>query len=269
MRKPIVCLSVLVFYFAGAYIGPASACSNTFDVRSYGAAGDGATNDTAAVQAAINAAQTAGCGTVLGHKGDTYLVYQTGTQYAFGYGGLYPYSLAIPSNVTLNLQGGTLRLADNQNASIIVNADAEIAAGDQNISILNAHDGNGSNQGDPQDTAAILMYGLTNLTIKNVTTDNVRTVGIILVSINSSHFDKLSCAKTYGDCYEFGQTGNSSAGPFQFSNSVIGSMTAKNCVGGSRGRVGNSMAAVMINSTINTDHGEELCSRHKNPGCFQ
>jgi hypothetical protein len=39
----------------------------TFDVKSYGAMGNALANDTGRVQAAINAAQSAGCGTVLGH----------------------------------------------------------------------------------------------------------------------------------------------------------------------------------------------------------
>ena len=65
--------------------------SSNFDVRGYGAAGDGATNETGALQRAIDAAARAGGGTVLVPAGR----YVTG-------------SLSLYDNITLHLDVGAL-----------------------------------------------------------------------------------------------------------------------------------------------------------------
>jgi hypothetical protein len=93
--------------------------------------------------------------------------------------GSFKYSLAIPSNVTLNLQGGTIKLADKQNASIVVNANLR-NGGDQNISIVNATlGGNWANQTDDPglDTGAILKFGVTNLQIPTYRDEQCAYVG--------------------------------------------------------------------------------------------
>ena len=67
-----------------------------FNVKAYGAKGDGVTDDTAAIQAAINACSSAGGGEVRLPPG-TYLL-------SFGIaarGGSGPFALALPSNVAL------------------------------------------------------------------------------------------------------------------------------------------------------------------------
>ena len=65
--------------------------SNVFDVRDFGAAGDGTTLDTEAIAKAIRAAASAGGGTVVFRSG----VYRTGT-------------FELLSNVTLDLQAGAV-----------------------------------------------------------------------------------------------------------------------------------------------------------------
>lgn len=69
---------------------------HVIDVRVYGAVGDGVTNDSAAIQAAINAASAAGGGTVRLNDGTTYAI---GTL------------LTMPSNVTLEGGNNTVLLA--------------------------------------------------------------------------------------------------------------------------------------------------------------
>src|SRR3982751_1693817 len=69
MRKPslrgAILASVVTVALGGravGYIAPASAAA--FNVKDYGATGNGSTNDTAAINKAINAASTAGGGVV-------------------------------------------------------------------------------------------------------------------------------------------------------------------------------------------------------------
>jgi polygalacturonase len=77
-----------------AYAAPPAAGS--FDVKSFGATGDGKTLDTAAINKAIDAAVAAGGGTVL-----------------FPAGNYLSYSIHLKSNITLHLeQGATLIAAD-------------------------------------------------------------------------------------------------------------------------------------------------------------
>jgi len=96
----------LVFLLAGALLAPIAqgqptnepgvARSRAFDVRTYGAKGDGRTIDTQAIQQAIRAAHTAGGGRVLFPPG----TYVSGT-------------VELLSNVTLELEAGSVLLGSS------------------------------------------------------------------------------------------------------------------------------------------------------------
>jgi hypothetical protein len=84
-------LAVVAFLVPmGAQAATAPSAQQTFNVRTYGATGDGTTNDTPAVNAAITAANTAGGGTVEFPAGN----YRAGS------------SIHLLSNVTLQLDKG-------------------------------------------------------------------------------------------------------------------------------------------------------------------
>lgn len=92
--------------------------SNWFDVKGFGAIGDGATDDTSAVNAAISAAATAGGGVVLFSNGDFFL----GSDVTF------------PGGVTVRFDGGLIRPDSGVTATILGAIDANprvhIFAGD-------------------------------------------------------------------------------------------------------------------------------------------
>ena len=99
-----------------------------FNVRNYGAIGDGVAADAPAIQSAINAASTAGGGTVLVPPG-TYLVALTDNSPVAGQAS----ALLLKSNITLHLmRGATIKLAAGQTtkneSAIIRNQNAFAAA---------------------------------------------------------------------------------------------------------------------------------------------
>lgn len=102
---------------------PASSAGNIFNIREYGAAGDGKSNDTKAIQAAIDACFKAQGGTVLVPAG----VFVTGT-------------LELKSNVTLHLAaaGKLLGSADGKQyyAASAIPLTGEHTMGDGNVGLI-------------------------------------------------------------------------------------------------------------------------------------
>jgi len=92
---PAVSIGVvlLAFFAVCSEAGAAQSAKGVFDVRDYGALGDGATLDTKAIQAAIDACTQAGGGKVYLHNGS----FLSGTIY-------------LKSNVTLYLEAGAVLL---------------------------------------------------------------------------------------------------------------------------------------------------------------
>lgn len=90
-RLGLIGVGLLIFGAVALSAPRLSFAAGVFNIRTYGAAGNGSTNDTAAVQKAIDAANAAGGGTVEAPAG-TYLIAN---------------SLHMKSNITLQLDSGS------------------------------------------------------------------------------------------------------------------------------------------------------------------
>jgi hypothetical protein len=97
-RRLIHAAAMLALVAGVVLVAPGTAAAATFDVRDYGATGNGSTNDTPAIQRAIDAAAAAGGGIVLFPSG----TYQSRN------------TIHLRSNITMQLNAGaTLRGAGN------------------------------------------------------------------------------------------------------------------------------------------------------------
>jgi hypothetical protein len=141
-----------------------------YDVRDYGVVGDGTTNDTAAIQAALDAAETAGGGIVLGPS-STYLISDT---------------LWIPNYVTLSL--GTITLANNStltgssNYAMLRNKITNGTA--YGVKIINCSlDGNKTNQTQWQH--GIHLAGVTACVVDSCVVHDVKTYHGITINASS------------------------------------------------------------------------------------
>lgn len=130
-----------------------------FNVKDYGAVGNGSTDDTAAINSAIDAAYAIGGGTVV-FMPVTYAILTT---------------VKIRSNVTLDLCGATLqRIGTNKTMNIVQNYTYNPAtATDSRIAIINGTiAGNVTNDVATQDHTAvagnIFLYGVSIFRIENI-----------------------------------------------------------------------------------------------------
>lgn len=140
------------------------------DHPDFGAKGDGTTDDTTAIQAALTLAGTTG-GVVTCTPGSTYIVSHTGSGTA-GTAGNNPtwrWSLKIPSNVTVDLNGATIKLAASQDTCIFVNENIGTTQ-DSGIIIRNGTlDGNRANQGASTEQHPLIgLYDVVQPVVENI-----------------------------------------------------------------------------------------------------
>ena len=147
-----------------------------FNVKSYGATGNGVTDDSNAIRSAIAAAVAAGGGTVYFPDG-TYVISQNGSSPSGGYCLLLSASVSLLGQSTT---GTVLFLAANQHVAV---RPIEITGTNLSISNLSIN-GNGGNQTEFPDAglhrAGIFTQGASWITIQNVISENNSGDGINL-----------------------------------------------------------------------------------------
>lgn len=187
----------------------------------YGAIGDSATDDTTAIQSALNSGKTL----VRFNPGSTYIVSVVGQKTILGTA--QSYCLLIPDGVTVDLNGATIKLAAGSNAAIFLNSTAGTT---QNIdvSIQNGIlDGNETNQGSASagDLPCLFLFDVLRPRVKNIRVKNARQYFGRFLKIDNGYFNNLNGKRSDGDGWSFGI----SASSCHVTNSYIDNIYAEDC----------------------------------------
>ena len=207
-------------------------------LEQFGAVGDGITDDTVAIQTALNTLTAR----VMGSAGATYLVTKQGEMSLFSNVPLVKtsYCLKIPSGVVLDLGGSTLKLGDDENAAIAINENATGSYGyaeglgytDHDLGVENGTlDGNQANQ--TYEGGALLgeipcvyFVGVLRPRAYRLKVVNGRRYAGRFLNCDHGFFDDLYAEGCRGDSWSFGTSG---ASPTELRYSQIGSVSADNC----------------------------------------
>lgn len=235
-------LAVFSLLVSGAAFAAKEGVVSAQNVKIYGAKGDGSHDDTANIQAAIDAAEAAGGGTVFLPGSATYLISAAGTK-TDAQPDTYSYALAVPSNVTLNLGNSTLKLKANSNAAMITNKNPNLTT-DSDITITGGIlDGNQAAQRydggfNDDEHACIYMYGVTRLSVYNVHVKNAMQYAGRFLAVTKSNFDKLYSVGSRGSGWHFGNNGK------ELTDSRIGEIGSETAAGLTGNATGNSVILV-------------------------
>jgi hypothetical protein len=172
------------------------------NVVDYGAVGNGVADDTAAIQAAIDAAFTAGGGVVVVPSGTYLLGAVTVTGIATGVAGI-----VLKNNVVLQLDG-TLKVKNNAyGIGAFYGAIRSLDTGLTGASIVGKGtvDGNKANQIANTQASNIYLTCTYNVTIDGINSFNSNGMGIQLVPVTGATHTACSIVNTFvSDCTNIG-----------------------------------------------------------------
>jgi len=183
----------------------------------YDAVGDGAADDTSAIQAALSSGATL----VAGVPGKTYLVRHTSTVTVNVT--QYRYCLSIPAGVTFDLNGATLKLDAGQNSSIVC------MSGVTGAGLINGTlDGNKANQTTPAtgEMACVLVHDCIRPRVESILATNVRQYAGRALKVTGGRFVNLHCTDSDANGWSFGIDGGWGAHVVE---SFIDEICAENC----------------------------------------
>lgn len=180
------------------------------NVKSYGATGDGVTDDRAAIQAGIDTLTTSGG--VLFFPSGTYIIGGSGSSI-----GSREYGLLLKSNVGLvgaSVMTATLKMKDNADIDLI---NTYRTGAQSKISLSNLTlDGNEANQGvTPTNGFNLWAYGITDLSLENVTSLNPASWGLRIDMCDRVQVSQITCKHsnaTNSDGIHFVDTNNVTGG---------------------------------------------------------
>jgi hypothetical protein len=233
--------------FAWLVFCRALAAAVSFDVRDFGAKGDGAAKDTAALQKTIDAAETGGGGTVIVPAGR----YLCGTVH-------------LKSNVTLHLSPGAVILASTDNNDFEPYETLPFKSVSDNettyfhyalLAAENVHDiaitgegvvdGNRAKRGGPKTIAIKLCQRVTirGITVRNSPnysisfwgTDYINVDGVTVLNGYADGIDPDACryvriANSYVDCYDDAICPKASPSMGMENRRAVENLTVTNCV---------------------------------------
>jgi len=167
-----------------------------YNIKDYGAVGDGVTDDTAAINSAISAANTAGGGVVYVPQGTFIVAVYTYT------GVVGAASIILRDNVHLVIDG-TIKVKNNAyGAGAFYGVIRSLDTGLSNASItgVGTVDGNKSNQTASSQCSNIYLTCLFNVVVDGIYSVNANGMGIQLVSPISLPVPPAGAAATHTAC---------------------------------------------------------------------
>jgi len=213
-------------------------------VLDFGAKCDGVTDDREAIQRALDTVVV-----LVFPDGGTCVVAASVGSIRF-FNTQHRYALAIPSNRTLYLNGSTVKLGDDQNAHLFINAHLLTGAADHDIAIIGPGtiDLNNIHQTNPAsgEQSGGFMDQVADLTMRDVTFTHVREYALRHFRMQRGYYENLICTDSDGSCFAFGIAGV--GGP---TDSFFGHLEAHHAAGvASAGAAGNPFIAYGSHNTL-------------------